>query len=126
MFRFTRAIRRSRPSRPQWILPVPHLAHRPPVNFLRCQIPAEIRDDICSQLPGGIYDPLADFASDIPDPLDSPSLVRAISCWSHLILSMPVCRTSQNPRTLNAPINFGMSGEIEYGLSSSLSNTGPI
>jgi len=48
------------------------------------------------------------------------------SCWSHLILSMCVCRTSQNPRTLNSPINFGMSGEIKYGLSSSLLNTGPI
>jgi len=75
MLRFTHTICCLWSSRLQWILPVPHLAHRPPVNFLQCQIPVEIQDDICSQLPGGIYEPLADFVSDIPDPLDSLPLV---------------------------------------------------
>ena len=84
MFHFTHTEHCSWSSRSQWILPVPHLAYCPPENFLQCQILAAIQDDICSQLPEGIYDPLANFASDIPDPLDSCSLVRTTSYWSHL------------------------------------------
>jgi hypothetical protein len=77
------------------------------MNFLRCQIPAETQEDICSQLPGGIYEPLAGFASDIPDPLDSPPTVRTNNKLLESLDSEYAClQNLPNPEDFELPYKF--------------------
>ena len=128
MFRFTHTEHCSWSSRSQWILPVPHLAYCPPENFLRCQIPAAIQNDICSQLLGGYLWSLGQFCIRYPQPVGQLLFGANNELLEPLvmILSVSVCRTSPEPRNLNSLIDFSMSGGIKYGSSLSWSSTGPI